>query len=197
MARKKSGKLAAETFNASSQRIWDFVLEAEGAKLSDQAMTWIYEAALIKTAVAFEKLMLDCIVTAVNNDTSTISGNTGIEFPKHLTDEVCEYLVTGGSFFDFKGRDGLLRTIAKFVPKSHYLYQVIKDPKHRDPLNLLVALRNFAAHESPVSKSSALRETGNQRMGSAGSWVKRQRRFEFLLVNLEKVANDIAAEAPF
>jgi len=36
------------------------------AKLSDQAMTWIYEAALIKTAVAFEKLMLDCIVTAVN-----------------------------------------------------------------------------------------------------------------------------------
>jgi hypothetical protein len=62
----KSGKLAAETFNASSQRIWDFILEAEGAKLSDQAMTWIYEAALIKTAVAFEKLMLGCIVTAVN-----------------------------------------------------------------------------------------------------------------------------------
>ncbi|WP_328978448.1 hypothetical protein [Streptomyces canus] len=127
MARKKSGKLAAETFNASSQRIWDFVLEAEGAKVSDQAMTWIYEAALIKTAVAFEKLMLDCIVTAVNNDTSTISGNTGIEFPKHLTDEVCEYLVTGGGFFDFKGRDGLLKTIAKFVPKNHYLYQVVKD----------------------------------------------------------------------
>ncbi|MEH0433828.1 hypothetical protein QBB34_47555 [Streptomyces stelliscabiei] len=74
---------------------------------------------------------------------------------------------------------------------------MIKDPKHRDPLNLLVALRNFAAHESPISKASALRETGNQRMGSAGSWVKRQRRFEFLLVNLEKVANDIAAQAPY
>jgi len=26
VARKKSGKLAAETFNASSERIWEFVL---------------------------------------------------------------------------------------------------------------------------------------------------------------------------
>jgi hypothetical protein len=34
-------------------------------------------------------------------------------------------------------------------------------------------------------------------MGSAGSWVKRQRRFEFLLVNLENVAKDIAAAAPY
>ncbi|MFD5760090.1 hypothetical protein ACFWIZ_34160 [Streptomyces sp. NPDC127044] len=74
---------------------------------------------------------------------------------------------------------------------------MIKDPKHKDPLNLLVALRNFAAHESPASKSAALRETGYQKTGSAGSWVKRQRRFEFLLVNLENVAKDIAAQVPY
>lgn len=69
-------------------------------------MTWSYEAALIKAYVAFEHLMLDCIVSTINNDTSTISARTGIAFLQHLTDEVYAYLVTGGGFFDFKGRDG-------------------------------------------------------------------------------------------
>jgi len=196
--RKKSGKLAADTFIAASQRIWDFVLEAEKGKLTDQAMTWVYEAALIKAAVAFEKLMLDCLVTAINNDTSTISETTGVNFPRHLNDEVCEYLVTGGGYFDFKGgHSGLCKVIKDLVGTGHYLHKVVKSPQHRGPINLLVALRNFAAHESPKSRVAALRETGGQRIGSAGAWAKRQRRFECLLVSLEKVAADIKAAAPY
>ncbi|MFF7250447.1 hypothetical protein ACFZBU_42020 [Embleya sp. NPDC008237] len=198
MPKKKSGKLAAQNFLDASQRIWDFVCEAETAKLTDQAMTWVYEAALVKTAVAFEKLMLDCLVTAINNDTSTISATTGVNFPRHLNDEVCEYLVTGGGYFDFKGgQSGLCKLIKELVGSSHYLHQVVKDPKHRTAINRLVALRNFAAHESPKSKAAALRETGGQRIGSAGAWVKRQRRFEFLLVDLEKIAADIQVAARY
>ncbi|MFD4630261.1 hypothetical protein ACFVYR_20745 [Streptomyces sp. NPDC058284] len=159
MPRKKSGKLAADMFMQASQRIWDFVLEAEEAKLTDQALTWVYEAALVKTAVAFEKLMLDCLITAVNNDTSTISAKTGVPFPRHLNDEVCEYLLTGGGYFDFKGgQGGLVKVIKEVVGTEHYLYRVVKSPQHRDPINLLVALRNFAAHESAKGKSAALRE---------------------------------------
>ena len=60
-------------------------------------------------SIEFEQLMLFAIVCAINNDTKTISDSTGVEFPKHLTDEVCEYLVLGGRYFDFKGRDGLIR----------------------------------------------------------------------------------------
>ncbi|MGK3945148.1 hypothetical protein [Streptomyces sp. RP5T] len=103
MSRKKSAKYAANAFKSEIDRILEFTREAEDAKLTDQAMTWTYELALVKTAVAFEYLMLECIVCAVNNDTGTISAQTGIKFPKHLTDEVCEYLVTGGGYFDFKG----------------------------------------------------------------------------------------------
>lgn len=103
----------------ASQRIWNFVVEAEEAKLTDQAVTWVYEAALIKTAVAFEKLMLDCLVTAINNDTSTTSETTGVAFPRHLNDEVCEYLVTGGGYFDFEGgQSGLVRVIKELVGRS-------------------------------------------------------------------------------
>lgn len=31
----------------------------------------------------------------INDDTTTISEVSGVDFPKHLTDEVCEYLVLG------------------------------------------------------------------------------------------------------
>jgi hypothetical protein len=51
----------------------------EKGNVGDEAVTWAHAAALIKTAVAFEHLMLDCIVTAINNDTSTISARTGIK----------------------------------------------------------------------------------------------------------------------
>ncbi|WP_327320441.1 hypothetical protein [Streptomyces sp. NBC_01235] len=73
----------------------------------------------------------------------------------------------------------------------------MKGPQHRDPINLLVTLRNFAAHESPKSKAAALKQTGGKNLGSAGSWVKPQRRVEFLLVNLEKVVGKIQAAAPY
>lgn len=159
-------------------------------------MTWAYEAALLKAYVAFEHLMLDCIVTAINNDTSTISARTGIAFPKHLTDEVCEYLVTGGGFFDFKGRDGLIRTIKGYVPDAHWLLDAVKHARHTKPLNRMIALRNFAAHESPASKRKALDAIGQQKVGSAGTWIKRQGRFPEMIDALNKLADDITAKAP-
>src|SRR6266581_6104041 len=129
--RKKSGKKAAQKFRQALARIEAFTREIDSSNLSDQAVSWAYEAALIKTAVAFEQLMLDCIVAAINNDTATISARTGIGFPKHLTDEVCEYLVTGGGFFDFKGRDGLIKTIKGYVPDNHWLLEAVKQAQHK------------------------------------------------------------------
>jgi hypothetical protein len=197
MARKKSGKNAARAFKSKLGRIEAFVAEIESSEVSDQGVTWAYEAAIIKTAVAFEHLMLDCIVTAINNDASTISQRTGIAFPKHLTDEVCEYLVTGGGFFDFPGRSGLIKKIKSYVPDDHWLLIAVKRDEHTKSLDQLVALRNFAAHESPASKRKALEAIGLRKVGSAGSWAKRQRRFQDLLAALTNLADDIEAAAPY
>ena len=197
MPRKKSGKKAARTFNETIARVEQFTDELDALSLSDQALTWGYETALIKTYVAFERLMLDCIVVAINNDTSTVSTRTGIVFPKHLTDEVCEYLVTGSGYFDFKGRDGLIRVINNYIPDEHWLLNAVKKPQYKDPLDLLVALRNYAAHESPSSKRKAITATGQQQIGSAGSWIKRQQRLKAMTKPLIKLADEIEASAPY
>jgi hypothetical protein len=174
-----------------------FTHEIDNGNLGDQAVSWAYEAALLKTYVAFEHLMLDCIVTAINNDTSTISARTGIVFPKHLTDKVCEYLITGGGFFDFKGRDGLIRTIKGYVSDDHWLLEAVKQTQHTKPLNRMIALRNFAAHESPASERKARDAIEQQNISSAGSWIKRQGRFSDMTTALAKLADEIATKAPY
>ncbi|MCX4462408.1 hypothetical protein OOK58_59050 [Streptomyces sp. NBC_01728] len=197
MPRKKSAVYAANAFKEETRRVLDFVENAEAVPLGDQDLTWVYELALVKTAVAFERLMLACIVCAVNNDTSTISEQTGINFPKHLTDEVCEYLVTGGGYFDFKGRDGLIKTFRKFLPTTHYLPAAVKLPQFRAPLEQLIALRNFAAHESPASKAAVLKVLDLKRISSAGAWVKKQGRLHQLASELHDLADEIIKSAPY
>lgn len=197
MSRKKSGKLAAQRFKETLARIEEFTHEIDAGSLGRQASSWAYEAAIIKTAVAFEHLMLDCIVTAINNDTATISARTSIAFPKHLTDEVCEYLVTNGGFFDFKGRDGLIRKIKGYVPDDHWLLQVVREAQYKDPLERMIALRNFAAHESAASKRQVLAVVGQQKIGTAGSWIKCKGRFPDLTSALGTLADEIEKKAPY
>ncbi|MFE6166177.1 hypothetical protein ACFQ7F_45625 [Streptomyces sp. NPDC056486] len=217
MGRKKSGKFAAGKFKETTQRIREYLDEIDDSGMTDQAVTWAYEAALMKIAVAFESLMLECLIVALNNDSEPFSKATSIAFPRHMTEKVCEYLVTGGKFFDFKGRDGLLGDIGRFVGgknAGHYLYEAIKKPRYHHPLTLLIALRNYAAHESPQSKETMKRAIVGFRLGTtkkltdqqmkaanaplaAGAWLKTQSRFVYLLDELDALADEIHQGAPY
>lgn len=99
MARKKSIQHAARWFNDQANETLAFI--AATTSLSDEHVSWCHEYAVLRLYRAFEELMLDCLVGALNNDTATISERTGFDFPSHLTDEVCEYLVIGDGYFDF------------------------------------------------------------------------------------------------
>jgi hypothetical protein len=100
MARKKSIKTAAKTFATEADAILAFLARIS-PNATDADLSWVHDYAIIRLYREFESLILDALVGAINNDTTTISGTSGVKFPKHLTDEVCEYLVTGGGYFDF------------------------------------------------------------------------------------------------
>lgn len=197
MPKKKSVKKVAQAFVDEADELVEFCESVKSADLSQQHITWAYELALVKLAAAFEHLMLHALVGAINNDTKTLSATTGVEFPKHLTDEVCEYLITRNGYFDFRGRDGLIQVLKRFVPDNHYLVQSVKKQTYRTPLERLLALRNFAAHESSQSKVAALTAIGNQRIASAGSWVKRQGRLSAIVQSMKALAQEIEAGAPY
>ncbi|ANB03647.1 hypothetical protein [Ectothiorhodospira sp. BSL-9] len=196
MPRKKSIKRCASEFVAKADELEAF-LASSAAGLSDKEQSWCHDYAIIRLYREFEQMMLSAIVGAINNDTATIAYSTGIDFPKHLTDEVCEYLVLGGGYFDFKGRDGLIKQLKKYVPDNHYLLTIVRQARYRQPLERLTALRNYAAHESAQSKRAVLQATGQQRIGSAGSWLKTQGRYTTLSGELRHLGQEIQNVAPY
>ncbi len=196
MPRKKSIKLAAQHFKEGCAEILAF-LQAVEPHVSDEYSSWCYEYAIIRLYREFEDLILEGLIGAINNDTTTISSTAGYEFPAHLTDEVCTYLVVGTGYFDFKGRDGLIRTMKKYVPDNHYLIKVVSNPNYKGALEKLSALRNFAAHNSNTSKKAALNAIDQDRVSSSGAWLKRQGRFAQIVDTLKKLADEFYTQAPY
>ncbi|MFN4019135.1 MAG: hypothetical protein ACK4IC_01305 [Erythrobacter sp.] len=193
--RKKSAKRACEWFNIEVQSVRDYTTATN--TLSDEHVSWCHDQAIIRLYRAFENLMLSCLICAINNDTNLLSRNTGISFPKHLTDEVCEYIINGEGYFDFRGRDGLIKTLKRYVSQEHYLLKAVSKEEYRVSLEQLSALRNFAAHDSYPSKKSALHATGQKKMGSAGSWLKRHGRLGAICDDLKKLSDAIHDAAPY
>ena len=196
MPKKKSVKRCAEQFTKDTDYLLKFCAHAEKV-FDDGEISLVYDAAVIKLYAAFERMMLGTLVGAINNDTDVLSQKTLVRFPKHLTDEVCEYIITGSGYFDFRGRDGLISELKKFVPANHYLVKTVKEKAYMDSLNRLFALRNFAAHESKVSKRAALKSIKQQKVKTAGSWLKKQNRLQDLVGSLSDLAKEIERDAPF
>ena len=165
--------------------------------MSDAHVSLVYDGAVINLYAAFERMMIGALTGAINNDISQLSTTTNIQFPEHLTDEVCEYIIIGNGYFNFRGRDGLISEIKKYVPDSHYLVRAVKESEYMTSLNRLCALRNYPAHYSKASKQNALKSIDQTRMGSAGSWLKRQSRFQELVSSLVNLSKEIEGGAPY
>jgi hypothetical protein len=196
MPKKKSLRLAAQHFKKHCDELIQYLNAAE-EHLGDEHITWSYDYGIIRLYREFEGLVLECLIGAINNNTSTLSQTTGYSFPQHITDEICRYLVIGSGYFDFKGRDDLIRILKKYLPDNHYLITTITKPVYREALDKISALRNFAAHGSDISKKAALRAINQGRVGSSGSWLKRQGRFAVIVAQLKLIADEIGAQAPY
>lgn len=198
MPKKKSIKLSVANFLREVGQITNYLVRIQSTsdlkgsdktRCHDYAVIWLYRA--------FENLMLDSLSGAINNDTSTLSTSAGFSLPKHLSIEVCQFLVTGRGYFDFRGREGLIKKVREYVPETHYLVIALKKAKYKTALEQLIALRNLAAHGSDQSKRSALKVLNLTRLSSAGSWLKVGERFGTITGLLVALAGEIEAAAPY
>ena len=193
--RKTSLRDAATAFQTAVDDIVQFA-ERLSTNASQQDASWIYEHAVIRLFREFESLMLHAISGAINNDSSVLSSTLGISFPKHLAQPVCEFVVTGGGYFDFRGRDGLIKDMKGLLGDAHWLVAVVKKSTYKDALNQLISLRNFAAHDSKQSRNRAKESLNLERLSSAGAWLKRQDRLSTLSDRLKALAAEVHAFAP-
>jgi hypothetical protein len=196
MSPKKSVKKSAIHFRQQATAIAFFITSATQT-MTDQHQSWVYEYGIIRLYREFESMMLDALVGAINNNTKTISERMGFLFPKHLTDEVCEYLIIGNGYFDFKGRDGLIKTLRDYVPPKHYLVRIVKKEKYKRALEHLCVLRNLASHKSKLAKARAKEAIGLTRMPEAGVWLKNQQRLENMITLLKELATELHRSAQY
>lgn len=194
--KKKSVKKAARSFRNNVDEILNFVSKFNKS-FDNKDKIWCYEFAIIRLYREFEQFMLTCLVALINSDSETFSNHKCMSFPKHMNTVVCEYLICGDGYFDFAGRSGLIKKIKQIVPNDHWFHKTVANSKYTDSLNHLSALRNFAAHGSPVSKKKALEATDQQRMSSSGAYLKNHGRLRKICMNLKDMSQKIEDEAPY
>ncbi len=201
--KKKSIKLAAENFVENTDEIRKFTKRAE-AHLTREDQYWCYDLAIIRLYREFEDFMLNCLIALINSDPTAFKEELKErDFPDHMNVAVCEYLICGDTYFDFKGRSGLIEEIKTFVDKEHWLPKIVGHEDYKDALDRMCALRNFATHNSIVSKRRALKaitpekEISRKKMLSSGAWLSSQGRFNKICKELKGLAEEIKAEAPY
>ncbi|MCB1274827.1 MAG: hypothetical protein KDB25_10635 [Leucobacter sp.] len=195
--RKKSGRLAA---TKAIERLLDtekFVAEVTNAGLSKDALSRAHNVAIIESAITLERLVLDCLVVAINNDVSVIRTESQVNFPAHLQDDVVEYIIVGNGYFDFRGgKSGIVKAVKQYLVDSHWVTQAVKR-LDASQIDRLIALRNWAAHESPQSARKAKAAVNQVRARSAGSWAKVDGRIFEITAAVRAFALDIQHSAPY
>ena len=156
-------------------------------------LSYSYENAIIMTYKAFEQYALRTMIACLNHSHAHFEEEYSIKLGKHINDDVCEFLITNGGFFDFKGRSGLTQKLNKVIGKDNPTAKVFKKDEHKPLIDKLCAIRNYAAHNSTQSKKSAMNVYDLHRISSAGSCLKQQNRFKEIIDGLIALANDVKA----
>ena len=181
-----------DEFIEAVSEINDYIAKCNIAFATEKKyQSFCYENAIIMLYKAFERFALRSMISCLNHDHSHFENKYSVKLGKHINDDVCEFLITKGGFFDFKGRSGLSKVLNDVIGANHNIAKVFKNTKYRETIDQLCAIRNYAAHNSLQSKRTVMQVFGLQRISSAGSFLKKQHRFENIAASLVELANDV------
>jgi len=160
-------------------------------KEEDLYLTYSYENAILMVYKSFEIFIERLLISCLNHDHSCFEEKYGIALGKHINDDVCEFLITKGGFFDFRGYSGLIKTLGDILGNNHRLIALFKGNDHKIYIEQLCAIRNYAAHNSKQSKQSAKKAFELLSISSAGSCLKQQGRFLTILTKLKELSDEV------
>lgn len=154
-------------------------------------LSFCYENAIIMLYKSFERFALRSMISCLNHDHSHFQNKYRVRLGKHINDDVCEFLITKGGFFDFRGRSGLSKVLNDVIGSSHNIAKAFKQSKYKECIEQLCAIRNYAAHNSLQSKQKVMNVFNLKRISSAGSFLKQQRRFQNIADGLLELAEEV------
>jgi len=159
----------------------------------DLYLSYSYENAILMIYKSFEEFMIRIMVSCLNHDHSAFEEKHGIALGRHINDDVCEFLITKGGYFDFRGYSGLLDMLKGTIGNDHTFVSTIKKERYKTCINKMCAARNYAAHNSKQSKNAVKKVFNAQSISSAGSFLKSARRMADIIESLKALADEVKA----
>lgn len=113
----------------------------------------VAESVLLRLCAHWESFVAEHLVDCVNRDSSRLGEYFSLDLPPHPTKALCQALVIGDRYRDFRSMGDLKRFTKKVLPDPSNPFLQIKQT-HLDKLDEVYIIRNYLAHYSGFAARS-------------------------------------------
>ncbi len=148
--RKANLKHNHKKFDAVVLRYLQFlakIVHSERVIKTAQEKRDLAESVLLRICAYWESFVDEHLIDCVNVDSSKLSNYFGVDLPKHPSKAVCQVLVFGDSYRDFKSI-GDLKGFSKKILSDHCNPFTAIPPATAKLIDEVYVIRNYLAHYS-------------------------------------------------
>ena len=131
-------------------------LRAEGVIGTREDKIEIVESSIIRICALWEAFVEGELIDCLNLDSTKLSEDLKLDLPKHLSRSLCEAILIGRGYLDFKSVGDIKGFASKILPDDVNPFRLIKTPTAKK-IDELCVMRNYLSHYSSKAKR-ALRQ---------------------------------------
>jgi hypothetical protein len=132
-------------------------LEAQRVIRTKVDKTEILESSIIRICALWEAFVEDELIDCLNLDSSKFSEYLKLDLPKHLSRSLCEAILIGSRYLDFKSVGDIKGFANKVLPDDVNPFRLIKTNPTAKRIDEVYVMRNYLSHYSSKAKR-ALRQ---------------------------------------
>lgn len=117
----------------------------------------ILESLVIRLCAIWEAFIEGEMIDCLNIDCSKYAEELQLQLPKHPTKDLCEAILVGAGYLDFKNVDDIKGFARKVVPDDINPFRLIKNNPTGKRINELYVMRNYLSHYSRKSRRALMK----------------------------------------
>jgi len=154
--RKSDLKKNHELFDESIERYRQFmekIVNTQRVVSETQEKRDLAESVILRLSANWERFVDEHLVDCVNCDHSMLSEYFGTNIPANPGKDLCEALIFGAGYKDFRSVADLIRFSKKVLPETKNPFLLISKT-HRKRIDEVYKIRNYLSHYSAVAQRS-------------------------------------------
>lgn len=133
------------------QAMFDTIVALPKETFSKEQKVELVEALAMKVCAIWSICAEDLLIDCLNKNSEQYADFMGVSrMPKHIPRTLCEFMINGIGFFDFKNVDDLKKKAKDILIDQNNPFKDIT-PADRKKIDELFTMRNYVAHYSIMS----------------------------------------------